>query len=232
MSTGIFQIILILLLMLIIFAFLRKKGGTKRGKYVNTKRTYWFFTSYVAVLIVSAILFYALPAKENAVGGRVQSETANKEIDKVYNAAQDGRIEEINSKYKKQQWEFPYKESRLHLDGNVDPAIVIERKQSSDGSIDAVFFATNFVVGGFEMSNRTPAINVELQGDTLMIDNPGPLQINLGIYSKEFPIRQFTGEQFIEEDSIVSPMQVIYLRVPKDLKIAGASDMNISYVSE
>ncbi|MGG3572175.1 hypothetical protein ABES25_03115 [Bacillus gobiensis] len=199
---------------------------------MTTKRTYCFFTSYVAVLIVSVILFYALPAKENAVGGRVQSETANKGIDKVYNAAQEGRIEEINSKYKKQQWEFPYKESRLHLDGNVDPTIVVERKQSSDGTIDAIFFATDFVVGGFDMSNRTPAINLELEGDTLMIDNTGPLQINLGMYSKEFPIRQFTGEQFIEEDPIVSPMQIIYLRVPKDLEITGASDMDITYVNK
>ncbi|MBP1080096.1 hypothetical protein JOC74_000584 [Bacillus capparidis] len=202
---------------------------------MSLKRTYWIFASYVAALLVSVLLFYMLPEKSPAVGGKVQPETANKELREFDNLVHDGRLGDIDPRYKKKQWKFQYQLKQLNIEGYIDPSIVIERKQGTDGTIEAIYFATDTILEGFKIS-KLPSVNVRLNEESLIIDSPEPIQIELGLYSKEFPIRQFTDEQFMgeskEDGSTFTPMEVIYLRVPKDLEITGASDMDITYINK
>ncbi len=65
----------------------------------------------------------------------------------------------------------------------------------------------------------------------MRIENQENLTLEFTQFQQAFPINQFTGKSgFSHSHNFYEGISVLYLKVPKDLKINAQSELNVQYV--
>ena len=218
--------IIIILMIVGIVIFTSKIG---KG-FFSIKMTHWLFIIYVAVLVIATAIvpFISDDTMDREV---MKQEDIDQEINDLFSLLHQGEINQIQEDYLLQSNHFEnYEHPTLTISSQTDygPEIFVERKTDNDGSIESFTYANGLLIGGINFSNKRKPISLEMVEDTLTI-KPISQEIRVSILSSSFPIRQFTGESMLDH-SFSTGNQVIYLKVPGDLKIIAEEQVNLVYV--
>jgi hypothetical protein len=224
--------LLIIAIMIIAIIRLSKSG---RKNYFFGKRIHWLFGCYLAILVICAGLTPLLPTDE-----KIYKDIDVNDLDdagtELYEAALAGNIDKVDSNYIKKTWNLDYQYQQLAITASneefIETSILVERKTVNDGDIEAVYYKSGSSVNGMNISGLEKPLQIKVQNNAMKIENPERLELEFTQFQQAFPINQFTRKRgyFSHSNSIYEGISVLYLKVPKDLKINAQSELNVQYV--
>ncbi|MGJ7922066.1 hypothetical protein [Neobacillus sp. LXY-4] len=226
---------LFILFILIAISFFIAKIFNNRKILINN-RVQWIFAGYVVILLISAGIVTLLPVNKMTYEKIDNSEDLSKENEELYYAAVEGRINEVNPALINKQWTFNYSEKTLHIEvekeGEFYNQIVVEKKETNDQKIEAVFLKSRSVVNDWDVTKLINPIRVRLTGDTLKIINPEFVKIEFSQLGSVFAINQFTGTGWTNNNSsFIDGQSILYLKIPKDLELIEKKYVNLQFVN-
>lgn len=233
MSIIAFLPILIMIIIAITFGAFIKKNSTPKVRYMTGKPTRFFIYGYASILLIALIVYYLLPTQPVEGNNNLYDMQALHQ--EIYTAASEGKIDQINEKYKNRKLEFAIPGEQLTItptDPYYDITIFAERKDTNDGKIEVMSITTPLIIEGIDYTNTIKTLGISLDGDRLTLIYPEPTEIKLAVDSKEFTISQFTED--LESYNIMEPIfrntGIIYMEIPKDLQITNENEMFLQYV--
>ncbi|WP_338753662.1 hypothetical protein [Bacillus sp. FJAT-52991] len=223
-------VVVTLIIIFVVFAILVKIIN-KSGRIFSYNRVKWLFVSYLFVLVTSIVVYTFIPY-ENANGKERDENNVN-----LVETALAGKTDQITDSYKKKEWLFEYKGNWIELelpdDQYSELTIVIERKDKNDGKVEATLYHPKSFANDIDITDQLGLMDLHLKKDTLTLTKPHEIHLEFTQFTKEFPITQFTGENWIDDGPIAINQGLLYLRIPKNLNIVESTDVsNIHYVGE
>ena len=222
----------ILVIMMIPIFFLRWRKTNRVKDW-----TKWMFGGYVTILVLSVVL-YAFMMNSNVQSTTIVSEAeASEEEQKFHEAIYQGRTDEVDPKEVEKTFEIAYHNNQLHIasDSNddVDAAVIVEKKRVDDHKIEGIIYKPKLFINELDVSKEIKPLEIKWSDDTLTIISPEVTELRFAMLKREFPFTQFTGEQWFDTHttSFERP-SILYLRVPKELKINGQSTITIHFLEE
>jgi hypothetical protein len=221
-------ILAILPLLVIAFIFF---GSYLLQKYTHKNGIRYAMFAFPIILLISTIVYYLLPTDKFVYGYDpfIDDEKEHVEYSGFQEAVAEGRINELDTIKVRENWNFEYASEQLEISVSEDVYtwVVIERKNENDGLIEVNHFQAKNYVDGMEMTNIKNNYQVTLEGETLRIIPPKPYEVKISAFKPDFVLTQFQekGKNGTTDFMSVDPegYQVIYLRVPKELELTGAT---------
>lgn len=217
--------IIILTVIFIAVLFLYIKGSRK---FVTVKVTHWLLLMYTGVLVFSMI---ANPFVIDVKGKQIQK-VSEKESEKVrqdfYDKISKGKIEALSNRslLKHSSFEFHQPTLKINCTGVEPPLVYVEKTKAADHGIEAYAFVTGLFINGIDFTEKItpPRFSVSDMDGSITVHNAEHQTIDVAILKNEFTITQFSGGakmfSLINHDA-----PVIYLRVPKHIKITSETDI-------
>lgn len=209
--------------------------------YMNVTRTSWLLVVYGGVLVLAMPMSYYIHQANAIVHSEVSFDELEREYQEFNQTVNDGNLEQLDSSYIKEEWEFTYSDKevivRLDNDEYFTGRVFISRKDSHDGLIEATLYRSkSFTERGqllIDFSDQLPHLSLALSGNQLKIIKPPPVTFNFASFKKEFPITQFTGEGWWGDGSSTYwGDSILYLKIPEELQVANPQDLFIRYIEE
>ncbi len=210
----------------LVICFIVFKPFTRMRKLIGFQ---WVFAGYFILLLLSVVLYYFLPAGHSLeeVDVSIQDES-HAEIS-FFDAANKGKIDESPEGVLKKEWEFPLKDTDLRIsieDGTFgkfqgEPFILAER--TNKGTVLKVeHYVTRTILNGIDVTGKMPSPDLHLEGDSLYLKSPDPVEMNFSFYTNGFTTRQFNGEKVWdgEHENLIGN-DILYLRIPEGVDITG-----------
>ncbi|SDN26221.1 hypothetical protein [Bacillus sp. OK048] len=224
----------LIIILIIIIAIVRQSKSSGRKNTFFGKQIRWVFGGYLAILVICAGLSPLLPTDE-----KIYKAIDVKDLDhagiELYDAALAGNIDKVDSNYIKKTWNLDYQDQQLAItaanEEYIETSIIVERKTVNNGEIEAVYYKSRSSVNGMDISDLEKPLQMKIEKNTMRLENPEKLTLEFTQFQQAFPINQFTGKRgFSDSNSIYEGNSVLYLKVPKDLKINAPSELNVQYV--
>ncbi|WP_042357230.1 hypothetical protein [Bacillus rubiinfantis] len=237
--------ILVMLIMAILvvsigFGRIFKRRSTpviSKGRLAYSQRVRLLFSIYTLVLLVCMIISNLVPFNNMTELEESNSKKLERDSTALYEAAVNGTIAEKGKDFLRKNWEFPFdgKSFKLALaeDSYFNFTIVIERKLSNDGQIDASFYMAGSEVNGLNLTTLIQPPLLEVQEQKLLLSNSPENDLKFSQFVNVFPIRQFSGERLFGGDQPTSEgTSILYLTIPKDLDVENPEEVNVQYVNK
>ena len=224
----------LVIIVIVIIAIVRLTKSSGRKNNFFGKKIRWIFGGYLAILVICAGLSPLL-----STDGITYKAIDVKDLDhagtELYEAALAGNIDKVDSNYIKKAWNLDYQDQQLAIttpnEEFIETSIIVERKTVNDGGIDAVYFKSESSVNGMDISDLEKPLQMKIEKNTMRIVNPEKLELEFTQFQQAFPINQFTGKGgFSHSHNFYEGTSILYLKVPKDLKINAPSELNVQYV--
>lgn len=204
-----------------------------RHRFMSLKFTYWLLFLY-AVLLLAATA--AAPFVTTVVDAEKKAGQGDHHeiVDDLHKKLASGRVAEIDPKYvMKESYYDEFTADTLNIDvgsGIESSQIFVETKEENDRKIEFYIYGRELTVDNIDFSEKLEPYRSELAGDTLYI-TPFQQKITISIASDSFPVRQRTGEPFMNH-SFSTGGQILYLRVPADVKVKAGENVYLEYVND
>jgi len=199
-------------------------------------RFHWILGGYVAILLICTGVSPLLPdSKEIKYKFISDSHDLDKESTKLYEEAIEGNIDSIDNKFINKKWNLDYGGQELTIatenDELISTAIMVERKNTNDGKIEALHYKTRSTVNNMEITELENPLRIELNENTLTIMNPEKVVLKFSQFQQAFTVNQFTGEKpFSRATHFNGGTSILYLKIPKDLKLIDQSNINYQFI--
>lgn len=200
-----------------------------------TKRTYWMLGSYLIVLLIATGVYLILPKQDHVYSEQINQDEIPNLADFVYEGKSLGDV----YMYVQNQWELPYDQTELQIVGQhndydeFNVLISVERKAEDDGIVEITHYKTPIIVEGLDITEYMDPIEVELSSTTLKLTGLERVDVKLSTYRNDFPVRQFTEENWWRDWEYAFGRQVLSLRIPHSLQINDVDEsFDIHYVQE
>ncbi|TMU83593.1 hypothetical protein FGG79_19405 [Bacillus sp. BHET2] len=189
----------------------------------------WIFAGYFSLLLFSVVLYYFLPADHSIDGVDVSIQDESDAEMSFFDAANKGKIDQSPEGVLKKEWEFPLKDTdmRISIESGTfgkfhgEPFILAERTKK--GTVLKVeHYVTRTILSGLDVTGKMPSPELELEGDSLYLKSPDPVEMNFSFYTNGFTTRQFKGEKVwdSEYENLIGS-DILYLRIPEGVDITG-----------
>ncbi|MEH7073090.1 hypothetical protein [Neobacillus drentensis] len=228
--------ILIILIIVIIAAKSMKKTANNQVRSMSVKWVRRIFGAYISLLLICTLVVPFI----NGNGWDDLKKAPVKDLEKegiaLVNAAAAGKIDSIDRKFIEKKWDFDFREQKLTVGSKnnefISTQIFVERKKTNDQKIEAVSYKTRSSVNDLDVTQLTNPIRLKLAANTLTINNPKKAVLEFNTFNHVFSVSQFTGEPtlFAHHSSFSKGQSILYLRIPKDLKLINKPDVNIQFV--
>jgi hypothetical protein len=150
--------LLIIFVLVIVLVVRRSNSFSLRH---NTQ--FWLIAAYILLLLASPALIKLLPVenladeKMKTVSGKDIAEAMFSERD-LYELAIEGRPEQVKGAFVLEQWEFPLNSSLINVAEGSEyegvTTIIAEKKDSADGKIEVINYATKTIIDQFDFSEE------------------------------------------------------------------------------
>jgi hypothetical protein len=225
---------LIILIIILSFVSIMKSGRMKKNLLGSRLR--WMLGGYVAILLICTGVSPLLPDDKEVTYKIINnSQDIEKESTELYDAANEGNIEKIDNKFINKVWSLGYEEQELTIttenDELISTAVIVERKTTNDGKIEALHYKTRSGVNNMEITELENPLRIVLNKNTLTIMNPEKVKLKFSQFQQAFTINQFTGEKpFRHSTRFYGGTSILYLKIPKDLKLVDHSNINYQFI--
>lgn len=225
-----------LIILIIIYAFVRVMNSGRMKKRILGSRLRWMLGGYIAILLICTGVSPLLPDDKEVKYKIINdSRDLDKESTKLYEDAIEGNIDRIDNKFINKKWNLDYEEQELTIatenDELISTAIIVERKTTNDGKIEAIHYKTRSTVNNMEITELENPLRIELNENTLSIKNPEKVVLKFSQFQQAFTVNQFTGEKpFSRATHFYGGTSILYLKIPKDLKLIDQSNINYQFI--
>ncbi|WP_397536789.1 hypothetical protein [Rummeliibacillus pycnus] len=238
--TIILVVVILIVPTLLVLTFAKKymRGNQKFSKI--------FILIYSCVLLLSPIVYFLLPNKQDLkVLSKAEQQT---EVQKHETFAKDliqGKLAKY-SKYHLEDWLFEVKGDKLGLklldENGPYPyvRVVVEWIQSDSQQVSAYLYRAPFIQYGLDLTNKIQQPTVTWKSNhSLFIQNPKPIKLNNKIITDKivaFPFGQslfenenldYSSEWEAEHEIDLNTSYFLYLKVPKHMDIIDENNMRI-----
>ncbi len=232
-------IIFFLLLVLVgLITYIKRKG-----EKVYHKKLRWILVGYIAILLVSFIFVHMLP-KDDFLGGEIVWQNGlsvndqEREFQEFYDAAREGRLDQLESAYMQGQWNFEYNGEQLEIvavDKEEPNAwVIVKNKNIDDGLIEVTGYTGRSIINGIDYTDKIKPPEVVLEGNQLKIANPEITEIELARFDREFTIKQFlpggrSNNAYRSSGVYIhggSP--VLYIQIPKNVQVDENTNLHFT----
>ena len=224
-----------LIIFIIIFAIVRFMRSGRVKKILLGRRLRWMLGGYVAILLICTGVSPLLPDEIVTYKIISNSHDLDKESTELYEAAIEGNTAKIDDKFINKTWSLRFEEQELNIatenDELINSAVIVERKPTNDGKIEALHYKTRSGVNNMEITELENPLRIELNENTLTIMNPEKVKLKFSQFQQAFTVNQFTGEKpFRHSTRFYGGTSILYLKIPKDLKLIDNSNINYQFV--
>lgn len=185
--------------------------------------------TYFGIIVISLAVFLVIPEKNFMELGRVDQNGYHKAelaARQIYEAAQEGRLDQTEGLQIKGQWSFEFSGDRLQLvNPGAEPLnimIIAERKGSNGGKIEILNYRSTTVLEGLDFTDTLSSPHeAALSGNQLAIKGIGPKEVKL-YRSRDSVINQFRRESEGNGSRISGNVfggQVLYMTIPQQVQI-------------
>lgn len=209
---------------------------TKRSSRAlfSGSRIWWIFVGYLSILLICTGLSPLLP-KGEITYQKVDGNQLERDSNELYEAAIKGNIETVDSEYIVKTRKFNYTEKQLNIailnDDFLSASIFVERKTSNDGEIEALQYQTGSGINDLSISDLLQPLKINIDKNTLILENPEKLTLEFSQFQQAFPIKQFTGKgDFGDSSHFINGTSILYLKIPKDLELTTTNEIALEYV--
>jgi hypothetical protein len=209
---------------------------TKRSSKVllSGSRIRWMFVGYLSILLIFSGLSPLLPEGEITYQ-KVDINQLESDSNELYEAAIQGKIENVDSKYIVKTRKFDYPEKQLNIavvnEDFLSASIFVERKTTNDGKIEALHYQTGSGLNEMALSDLMQPLGINIDKNTLLLENPEKLKLEFSQFQQAFPINQFTGKgDFSDINNFYDGTSILYLKIPKDLELNNTYEIDLQYV--
>lgn len=209
---------------------------TKRSSKVlfSGNRIRWIFVGYLSILLLCSGLSPLLPKGEISYQ-KVDVNQLERDSNELYKAAIQGKIENVDSKYIVKTRKFDYSEKQLNIavvnEDFLSASIFVERKTTNDGKIEALHYQTGSGLNQMTISDLMQPLKINIDKNTLILENPEKLKLEFSQFQQAFPINQFTGKgDFSDMNNFYDGTSILYLKIPKDLELTTTNEIALEYV--
>lgn len=212
------------LIIFLIFGFISQRISFLRRSLVRN-----LLLGYIGVLLVSSIIYY-VTMKEESV--QADTEQYEQEAEELYTSLFNGDVENIDKKYVKKTWKFPYERGEININQHIERSnIFIERTDELENEIEVTFYQSPLFYMGIDIHEKVMLPEVELLVDSLVVNEPEQVRIEAVTFQTSFIEGQFTERESWIDHYPIFRTEVLYVRIPKELKVLG-DDGNIYFVPE
>lgn len=212
------------LIIFLIFGFISQRISFLRRSLVRN-----LLLGYIGVLLVSSIIYY-VTMKEESV--QADTEQYEQEAEELYTSLFNGDVENIDMKYVKKTWKFPYERGEININQHIERSnIFIERTDELENEIEVTFYQSPLFYMGVDIHEKVMLPEVELLVDSLVVNEPEQVRIEAVTFQTSFIEGQFTGRGSWMDHYPIFRTEVLYVRIPKELKVLGDGG-NIYFVPE
>ncbi|WP_042459371.1 hypothetical protein [Neobacillus dielmonensis] len=208
-------------------------SGGKRGTYSYQKRIKRLFVGYLAVLVISTMVSILLPSQGSVEVKRVKDQDIEKDSQRLYGMAKDGKFEEVDAEFIEKKWNFDYTEQRLNLtfqDDNMIMPVMVKRKANQDGKIEAAYYRSKYSMDGYDITKLLDRPKLKLSGDTLFILKPMTGKLKFSAYTSVFSVKQFKeGSSTGYSSYSIGGANILYLSIPQNLDLIS-ENLDVHYV--
>lgn len=214
----------IFLLLAVIIGLILLINKSSRFGFGRGRAGLWMLIGYSCLLVVSAVVFLALPIGNTDLQGKESERKEEQTSQAFYDAVLQGKINEME-KWLIHEWSFPFNEEQLILQVGANDVnsinIFVEHTDGLTDTIEASYYQTPLMIDGFEVEEKyTPAVHMDM---TTLTIYPGETKdLKYKMFGSEFPFRMFNREEgTMWMDSIVSHWNgsALYIRVPEGLEV-------------
>jgi hypothetical protein len=209
---------------------------TKRSSKVvfSGNRIRWIFVGYLSILLLCTGLSPLLP-KEGISYKEIDVNQLERDSNELYEAAIQGNIENVDSEYILKTRNFDYTENQLNIavvnEDFLSASIIVERKTTNDGKIEALHYQTGSGLNEMAISDLMQPLKINIDKNTLRLENPEKLKLEFTQFQHAFPINQFTGKSdFSDLNNFYNGTSILYLRIPNDLELNTTYEIDLQYV--
>jgi hypothetical protein len=224
--------LLIIFVLVIVLVVRRSNSFSLRH---NTQ--FWLIAAYILLLLASPALIKLLPVenladeKMKTVSGKDIAEAMFSERD-LYELAIEGRPEQVKGAFVLEQWEFPLNSSLINVAEGSEyegvTTIIAEKKDSADGKIEVINYATKTIIDQFDFSEEMMPHKVAFNGNILKVSGPECQEVGLAMFSREFVVSQILGDSAATEQHYTNNFgsQLLYLRIPADVEVQSKTTIH------
>lgn len=206
----------------------REPSLKKKREHRPIKLAHWMFYGYIGVLLISAVLYAFIPNEQ------ATEKNTDLSWSKLYHDTFKGNPDVINPKLIKNSWVKEYRGKQLNIsvkdDNTID--IFIDRKNDNDGKIEGFLYQSNTFVNGLSIDTHFEPNYLYWSGDTLAITPPIEKKLKFVSSNREFIVAQFMDDRDHDHSEFALGRQILYLRIPSDLKIINNARFNIQFVDK
>ncbi|MFS0779605.1 hypothetical protein ABC255_26935 [Neobacillus sp. 3P2-tot-E-2] len=209
---------------------------TKRSSKAlfSGSRIRWMFVGYFSILLICTGLSPLLP-KGEITYQKVDVDQLERDSNELYEAAIQGNIENVDSKYIVKTRKFDYTEKQLNIavvnEDFLSASIFVERKTTNDGKIEALHYQTGSGLNEMSISDLMQPLGINIDKNILMLENPEKIRLEFSQFQQAFPINQFTGKgDFSDTNNFYGGTSILYLKIPKDLELNNTYEIDLQYV--
>ncbi len=232
----------IIILVIIIGAIARVMKSNLGSRLFAGKRIRWFVGGYAVILLICSGLSPLLSNDGTTFKTVDNNQDFEGESSQLFDSAMEGNIKKIDSEFIKKTWNFNFEEKELIVEfadpemGNGNEAfftapLIVERKTVNDGKVEAIHIKGRSSVNNLDITDLEKPLRIDLGGNKIILMNPEKLELKFSQFQHAFPVNQFTGQnQFGASSNFNEGINILYLKIPKNLKLVNKSDIEINYV--
>ncbi|MGD6968278.1 hypothetical protein ACQCVP_17755 [Rossellomorea vietnamensis] len=221
---SIFSILFIAGILVLVF-FLAKPASKI---FLKGRRGNWVFGSYIAILFIGAVLSYLVPNNSTGIDPLSEEELKAEEMNnrQFHDLAWKGRIDEAKGAVLHKEWEMDYEGKELMVpyeNGNYYINILVEKTENDEGTIHAAHYTGKEFLDNVDVTSKLPSPELRIVEGTLQITPPFPVEVKVAKTAFPYPFHQFTDGYSMFENNRGSlyGMEILYLKVPSDIKVNG-----------
>lgn len=212
-----------LVILMVLFALLLRLGSF----YLGWGRLKTVLSVYALALAVSYAVLFILPADRLDSRAKLSPDEMIRVMElghQAYEAAAEGRLDELPGVLSLRKWEFEFSGETLTLVTTGEQAlhlvVVAERKEKADGIVEVTCRATPTLVNRIDVTGDIKLPEVELENQFLLLTMPGEYRVEIGEFNREFILAPLLGGS--DEEGFfhtVIGTQILHLKVPANVRV-------------
>ncbi|AST90380.1 MULTISPECIES: hypothetical protein [Sutcliffiella] len=221
---------------IIIFSLLKL---APKSKNISSKRPYYALAVYFTILVIS-IPVYAMFTSSDDQYEMVEKRTVAIENQELEELLINGLIEKIPQERIISNWNVDYPYDSIVITSSTydgyNLSIFIERTEANDEKLEVYYVRGTSMLDGVDISSHQNPIYVGINERQMTVEMPVPISININKISFPFSFQQIGNERTEDEwywwnSHSEVPNHLLYLKVPKGIKITNETPFMIDYVN-
>ncbi|MGE7624754.1 hypothetical protein ACQKMD_17370 [Viridibacillus sp. NPDC096237] len=228
--------LLILLFVSLIVIFIRTKS---KSIYANQRPVKIFIGVYVAILVVSPIIYFAISKNEVQMLTDAEREKLNDENKALHKALLKSKTEQYADQFLIDEWALLYKEKELYLkmenpNESISVSVVVQKSDSTKQQITGKLYRANFVKKNIDITNKLNVPTISwTDSKTMLIKKTvitkltyATMSDNTLFNNNEDSIWDSSSLEWGGDGYSGSPYYLL-LSVPKDVKVWSDEELRI-----